>query len=165
MPLRPGAKEQIRANLAKIANGERVPFITIADLTEKQLADINANRSADELPPIIGEVVFLGKHLYDSRIKQNQYTIDETVEFVENAMSAESVFRETVTMTAIENPNPRINADGKRVNDRALFECSRKHPRPELISAVPAGDGRAPEAKGKGRSKAALVKSLADSPG
>lgn len=43
-------------------------------------------------------------------------------------------------MTAVENPVPRPDRYVNAVCDRAIFECSARHPRPELFSVVPRGD-------------------------
>jgi hypothetical protein len=73
-------------------------------------------------------------------VKQG-YEIDEIMEQIISAMSAESRVVECYYMRAIQNPNPRTDRKGNAVNDRAIFECTKKFPNFELFSVVPKGDG------------------------
>jgi hypothetical protein len=142
MPLYDDAPRLIRANLEYCQrNPSSKPRpVAIGTLTEEQLNRINELRAEDDLPPMRAEVVFIGSHLYRQRAAQG-YDIDEMLEQITSAMSAESRVVECYYMRAIENPNPRIDRKGKAVNDRAIFECSKKFPNFELFSVVPKGDG------------------------
>ena len=149
MPLLQNARELIRANLERIRDGKKVKAATIGRLTEKQLVDINSNRAVEQLPPIVAEVVFVGGHIYKSRVVQDGYTIEDVLDQISSAMDGASVAIKTLKMTGIENPNPRADRYGNKVNDRAIFECSTRHPRPELFGVIPKGDViRPPKQKG-----------------
>lgn len=76
MPLSEEAPALIRANLEAVQKGNRVRPVTIGTLTDAQLFAINEHRRAQKIPPIVGEVVFLGGHIYDSRILRDGYTIE-----------------------------------------------------------------------------------------
>ena len=140
MPLLVNARELMRTNLEKIRDGEKVKAITIGELTEKQLEDINSNRAVDQLPPIVAEVVFVGGHIYKSRVVRDGYTVEDVLDQISSAMDCASVAIKTLKMTEIENPNPRADQYGNLVKDRAVFECSARHPRPELYGVIPKGD-------------------------
>lgn len=142
MPLFENAGDLIRANLRRF-NPEtkvRVQGVVIGTLTDKQLADINANRAANDLPPIIAEVLFFGWHAYKSRVIQDGYEIEDVVDQIESAMSCESTVLDLEYMTAIQNPIARADRYGNMVNDKVILECSARHPRPELFSIMPKGD-------------------------
>jgi hypothetical protein len=145
MPLCENAKDFIRHNLEELRDGHKVKLVTIGTLTDKQLEDINANRARQELEPIINEVVFIGHHLYKSRVINDGYTIDDVLDQISGAMEECSEVVKSLKMTGIENPNPRADRYGNRVIDRAVFECSARHPRPELFSVIPKGDAIKPK--------------------
>jgi tagatose-1,6-bisphosphate aldolase non-catalytic subunit AgaZ/GatZ len=68
LPLNPGADQTIWDHLTLIKNGERVPLIVIGEFTAKQFAEINAGRVALDLHELAeNQIVFIGKHLYESR--------------------------------------------------------------------------------------------------
>ena len=91
MPLRTEAAALIRANLEQIEAGHKARLVEIGALTPKQLADINKHRAAQGLIPISAEVVFIGKHVYQSRIEKDGYTIDDVVDQISNAMHSDSL--------------------------------------------------------------------------
>ena len=144
MPLYPNAARLIRANLEALQRGERVRAVAIGTLTSAQLSAINQMRAAygtpGALPPIIDEVLFVGHHVYKSRCIRDGYTINDVLDQVAGAMDATAVSTNTNYMTAIENPTARTDRYGNEVRDRAIFECTTRHPRPELFSVVPKGD-------------------------
>src|SRR5664280_3824090 len=90
------------------------------------------------------EVVFLGKHLYASRIVGNGYSIEEVIEQIVSAMRDDSVIESHPKMNALINKGGRKDAAGNIVRDKAVLECTNRNPRIELLSVVPEGDGRAP---------------------
>jgi hypothetical protein len=47
--------------------------------------------------------------------------------------------------TILENPYPRADRYGNTVKDRAILECSARHPKPELFSVIPKGDRIKPQ--------------------
>lgn len=142
MPLYDHALQLIRANLEYCQrNPKSKPDpVAIGRLTEVQINRINELRAEDDLPPMDAEVIFIGSHLYKQRAKQN-YSVDEMLEQIASAMSYDSVVVECYYMRAIQNPNARTDLKGNAINDRAIFECTRKFPNLELFSIVPKGDG------------------------
>lgn len=140
MPLVANARRIMRVNLEKVRDGKGPPLIVIGTLTVDQLAGINAIRDAEEMLPIIDEVVFKGKHLYESRIVDDGYTIEDVLDQIFSGMEHISIIVETLKMTGMENPNLRADRYGNHVNDRVVFECTGRYPRPELYSVMPKGD-------------------------
>jgi hypothetical protein len=70
MPLYSQALALIRANLEAIRNGHKARPVAIGKLTEDQLEAINRHRLSrnQTLPPIDAEVIFIGSHIFQSRI-------------------------------------------------------------------------------------------------
>ena len=124
MPLSDEAPALIRINLEQLQKGARARLVVIGNLTVAQLAAINDNRRARGHPPIVDEVVFIGRHIYESRIVRDGYSVEDVLDQIESAMDAAA------------------DRYGNAVQDRAIFECSARHPRPELFSVVPKGDHR-----------------------
>jgi hypothetical protein len=140
MPLHPNAYDLMRTNLDGIRDRQRVHPVPVGTLSVTQVDAINAGRIRLDLNPIIAEVLFVGGHIYRSRILRDGYTVDDVIDQISSAMQEEAVVLDVAYMTAIENPNLRPDRFGNLVRDRAVFECSTRHPRPELISIVPRGD-------------------------
>jgi hypothetical protein len=140
MPLFDNAIEGIRNNLEQIRNGKKAPLIAIGILTKAQLSAINGSRLKQGLSTVIAEVLFVGRHIYQSRIVCDGYTIDDVLDQISHAMESVSVVLVNARMTAIENPTARADRYGNLVKDRAILECSTRHPRPELFSVIPKGD-------------------------
>ena len=142
MPLYPNAQALIRANLEALQNGQRVKGVAIGTLTAAQLNAINAERTTEggALPPIVDEVIFFGSHAYQSRVLQDGYTLEDVVDQVLSAMDARSVIVTSPRMTTIQNPTPRTDRYGNQIRDKAVLECTRRHPRAELFTVVPKGD-------------------------
>jgi hypothetical protein len=152
MPLYPQASTLIRANLEAIQNGHKVKPVAIGMLTDVQLEAINRHRLGHNrtLPPIVAEVIFIGSHIYQSRVIRDGYSIEEVIDQIVSAMDATSELVGSLPMQAIENPTPRIDRYGNQIRDRAVFECMSRHPRPELFSVMPKGDKiRPPKQKGR----------------
>ena len=122
-------------------------MVAIGELTTRQLGDINSQRVNQGLTPITAEVVFIGRHIYQSRIVNDGYTIDDVIDQISSALHPESVVLEAGRMTAMERTEPREDHYGNKVRDRAIFECTSRHPRPELFSVVPRGDRNKPQNK------------------
>jgi len=168
MPLNDNAEELIRKNLRKIRKRHNVHPVAIGVLTEKQLADMNAERAIRNMDPLRPEVVFRGKHIYESRIVRNGYTVDDVIEQIRSAMDAASIVTPPQKHgTTMQNPNGREDAYGNTVNDEAVFECTSKFPRPELFSVIPRGDNVSPEEyRKKERDREnAVPETIADLPG
>jgi hypothetical protein len=152
MPLFKNAGELIRANLEQFRPDVKVRVrpVAIGILTDSQLEAVNGRQTEAALPLITSEVLFVGWHVYKSRILKDGYRIEDVVDQITSALSCESVVLDSKHMTAIENPNARKDRYGNRVNDRAILECMARHPRPELFSVIPKGDEIQPK-KEKGQ--------------
>jgi hypothetical protein len=144
MSLFADAAALIRTNLEQIRDGRRASLVEIGELTQTQLADINANRSAQGLLPMKAQVVFIGKHIYERRILQDGYTIQDVIDQIESAMRSDSSVLCTLKLTAMESPTTRVDGYGNHVRDRVVFECTNRYPRPELFSVIPKGDALKP---------------------
>jgi molybdopterin biosynthesis enzyme len=104
MPLYPNADALIRANLEAFQRGERVKPVAIGTLTEQQLAVLNVYRTEElGLPPNVAEVIFIGKHVYDRRVVDDGYTIEDAVEQVMSAMDAQSIVVTGIKLTTMQN--------------------------------------------------------------
>lgn len=142
MPLDPTQREAIRTNLQRIANGEKPPLIIIGELTQKQFADINAYRSAEQLPALESAVVvYSGRHHYGSRIKDG-YTIEDMLLQIESALSAHSEVVAGKKMTGVQNKQGRNDGYGHIVKDLVVLELTSRKPRAEALSVIPKGDGK-----------------------
>src|ERR1700748_3591416 len=129
MPLTPDGLAAIRSNLEQIQKGVKPKVVTIGFLTDVQLAAINAHRTTQGLPLIVAEVVFIGKHLYHSRVTDNGYTIDDVIDQITSAMDASATVLPPTNWTTMQNLQERDDKYGKKVRDLATFECFSKRPR------------------------------------
>jgi hypothetical protein len=146
MPLFDNALALIRLQLEEIRKGNRVKAITIGTLTPAQLAAINTERRREHQPDIVDEVLFLGKHLYTSRVVKDGYTIDDVLDQIASAMHETALVVATPKMTVMQNYTLRIDRYGNTaIRDMAVFECTARHPRPELYSVIPKGDIKKPK--------------------
>ena len=140
MPLLPNARDKLRVNLQTLSIGKKPKPVVVGHLTAAQLAAINSRREQDELPAITDEVVFVGKHIYESRITKDGYSIDDVIDQIANGMDSSAVMVQHPTMSAIQNQAQRTDRYGSTVRDTIVFECAGRHPRPELYSVIPKGD-------------------------
>ena len=106
MTLRAEAAALIRANLEQIEAGRKAPLVEIGALTQEQLADINKHRAAQGLAPVIAEVVFIGKHIYQSRIAKEGYTIEDVIDQISSAMHSDSLVLDTGNLNGHRKPRP-----------------------------------------------------------
>jgi hypothetical protein len=149
LPLYPNAKDLLRANLERAATWwatERaarrpLPVVKVGTLSPEQLAQMNEQRQEEELEPVLAEILFDGRHMYESRCLEDGYTIDDVLEMIETA------FKDTSQVgpgwgTALISATTRVNAEGITVRDELVFECHNKRPYPELRSVIPRGDGK-----------------------
>lgn len=141
MPLFADGLKKIRNNLLQIEAGERPKMVRIGVFTEVQLRLINERRNEDELLPIDPVIVFVGRHLHKGRCQDDGYTIEEVLVQIESAFSEDSVV-DCERGTALRNDQGRTDKEGHCIKDEAVFECSQKHPSPELWSVIPRGDGK-----------------------
>lgn len=70
-------------------------------------------RRAHGYPAIVAGVVFMGRHVYASRIERDGYTIDDVIDQITSGMDSAAVVLRSPTMTAIENPVQRTDRYGK----------------------------------------------------
>ena len=144
MPLYEAAIERIRANLRKIEIGDRAPVIDIGFLTDSQFSEINQRRSQFDLHLLEqNEILFMGRHLYNSRHKDG-YTIEDMIDQIASALSADATISVGPTWSRIDNTIPRLDAYGNYVRDRGVFEMTAKKPKAELFSVMPKGDTNKP---------------------
>jgi hypothetical protein len=69
------------------------------------------------------------------------YSIDDVIDQLASAFSdASKVVLGRSTVLAA--PHSRTDRYGKTVRDEVVFECTARHPHPELYSVVPRGDGK-----------------------
>jgi hypothetical protein len=147
MPLYDEGPSRIRMNLQALQEGKKPCVVAIGTLTESQLTAINASRASQGYPPIQAEILFLGRHVYKSRVLGDGYTIEDVIDQIASALHRESVALEAPKMTTMENPVPRNDRYGNAVRDRAVLECSARHPKAELFSVIPKGDHNRPKKK------------------
>jgi hypothetical protein len=111
------------------------------------------------LAPSVEEVIFIGAHVYQRRIVDDGYTIDDAVDQLVSAMDAQAVVVTGARLTTIQNHTPRADRYGNQIRDMGTLVCTSKHPRPELYGLSPKGTSTNPQ-KQKSRPKAALCKSF-----
>ena len=149
MGLYQDAENLIRSNLELAARWfaleraarRRQPIVPIGELSTAQLAQINQQRHEEELPPVVAEVLFDGRHMYESRCIEDGYTIDDVIEMVLTAFNDQARVApgwSTVLVSSIT----RVNKAGKTIRDEAVFECHGRLPHPELRTVIPRGDGK-----------------------
>ncbi len=74
MALYQDAENLIRLNLELAAKWfalertarSKQPIVRIGELSEAQLRTINEQREEEELPPVVAQVLFDGRHMYES---------------------------------------------------------------------------------------------------
>lgn len=149
MPLYEGMKVVLKQHLETIQNGGKPPVIAIGELTESQHDEINVHRAAEQLPPLESrEVVYMGRHHYNSRVTEDGYLIHDMLQQIESGLSQDSVFKKNNQKphgTVLVNPNPRADGYGNHVNDNAVLELTTRKPRAELFSVIPKGDANKPK--------------------
>jgi hypothetical protein len=140
MPLYANGAQLVRWNLEEIGKGNRVRVVAIGELTAVQLLAFNAVRAVLNLPPISAEILFLGRHVYKSRVTGDGYTIDDVIDQITSALDVSAEVHASAKMNAVQNPQHRKDKYGNAVLDRGVLECTARHPRPELFSVIPLGD-------------------------
>lgn len=142
MPLYDGAIELLRVQLDALRRGERVSLVVLGSLTDDQHRALCEFRLSRGLPGSASpEIVYLGRHHYDSRAAQG-YTVEDMVLQVEAALAADAEPLFTGKMTSIRSRIDRADGYGCMVRDQAIFEMTARKPRVELYSVIPKGDGR-----------------------
>ena len=117
----------------------------VGTLSAAQLTAINAARQRAGYPLITAEVIFLGTHLYRSRVSTDGSSIEDVIEQIVSAMGERAIVIATQKMTAMQSQNPRADCYGNMVHDMVVFECTTRHPRPEIYSVIPKGALKKPK--------------------
>ncbi|NWB48983.1 hypothetical protein [Pseudomonas gingeri] len=150
MPLYDNAEYLIRANLNEIAGGRRVQAVVIGTLTDVQFEAINRQKESQGLPQLENpEIVFLGRHAYESRVVRDGYTIDDMVVQIGFALAETAITVASPRMTAVKSTQLRQDGYGNEVMDEAIFELTTRKPKAELYSIVPKGDRIKPKRQAK----------------
>jgi hypothetical protein len=148
MPLYDNALYLIRGNLEEIRRGGKARVVPVGRLTNAQHEAVNAHRAGANLPPLEDrEIVFIGKHVYDSRVVRDNYTIEDVIVQIASALAADAVVMANVKMTALESATRREDGYGNMVRDRVVLELTQRKPRAELYSVIPKGDTNKPPAR------------------
>ncbi|MBC7907461.1 MAG: hypothetical protein H7Y60_12050 [Rhodospirillaceae bacterium] len=147
MPIYPDAEAIIKTNLALIEAGQRAPVRQIGRLTDVQHHQINCVRVSLNLPPLADpEVVYMGRHHYNSRSKDG-YLIHDMWLQIEAALHASAMVNITSRLTSLQATVCRHDGYGNVVYDMAILELTQRKPRAELFSAIPKGDENKPGSK------------------
>jgi hypothetical protein len=133
MPLKHDAEKLIRANLEDIKNGGRGRIVVIGSLTKEQLAALNAEQARRNFSPLVADVLFVGRHVYKSRCLVDGYTIEDVIEQISWAMHENSVIYTATKMNVLKSQAVRNDAYGNKILDKAVLECTARHPSPELF--------------------------------
>ena len=143
MPLYEGATQRIARQLEAVARGRRVDIIAIGCLTREQHGRIaDARRKRGLQGPDSDEIVYLGRHHYESRAAQG-YVVSDLVAQVASALASDAEVVVLGKMVGLVSRNERDDGYGCRVRDRAVLELTARKPRIEVFSVIPIGDGRA----------------------
>lgn len=151
MPLLENAKVSIRDNLTAIARGGKPRVVEIGYLTLDQLAEINRSRAeVNRLNPPLNliplennVIIFLGRHIYNSRSRDG-YTAEDMIVQIGSAMSTESIVTLDKFVSGIYKPIARADGYGNMVYDKGILEITSRRPRAELFSVMPKGDAIKP---------------------
>jgi hypothetical protein len=165
MPIYDNAERLIRGNIAVIKRGKKPRAVVVGYLTDVQMEAINTYRRSRYWEPIERDVVFVGTHVYQSRVVQDGYSEDDLIAQIKSAFSATCRYIPTQKMTVLQNPTPRESGYGCLVKDELTLECSARLPRSELYSVVPRGDRNHKPNKLREAAKAASLIDGTDSPG
>jgi hypothetical protein len=103
------------------------------------------------------EVVFVGKHIYESRVVKDGYSVDDVVAQIMSGMHESCEFHANPKMNSLVSREARNDGYGNTIFDETAFECSVGYPRPELYSVIPKGDKIKPRAEEKNRNRANAV--------
>jgi hypothetical protein len=145
MPLHDGAIDRIRVQLEDIGRGRRVDILIIGMLSDEQHARICAVRRSRRLPEVESkELVYLGRHHYESRVAQG-YCIADLLLQLAAATAADADVHAVGKMTSLKSRRERDDGHGCRVRDMAILELTARKPRVEIFSVIPVGDGRSPK--------------------
>lgn len=149
MPLYSNAEKIIREHLELVRLGKRPLRVTIGELSRSQLDSLNLQREKAGFEPLSGLVFFRGKHVYDRRIVDDGYTVEDVIDQIRSAFSEASTAHLSPKMSSLRNPVAREDRYGNHVKDEVALECFANHPRAELFSVIPKGDKNKPSSPEK----------------
>jgi hypothetical protein len=149
MPLSEGAKALILKNLMKIHRNRTAYPVTIGYLTDVQLSMLNAERAGRNFKAMTARVLFVGAHIYESRVRRDGYSFDDVITQIEGALHETAVFTPGPSMSQIVSCTEREDGYGNRVIDTAVLGCDSKYPHSELYSIIPKRDHNKPKPKKK----------------
>ncbi|MBS7064507.1 hypothetical protein [Haemophilus parainfluenzae] len=136
---------RIRENLNLIDRGKRVNIITIGYFTDVQFSEINKYRIENDLPELLSnEIVYMGRHHYNSRVIKDGYSIDDLIEQIKNSLNKDSVVVFNKKGSCLKSAHTRDDGYGNTVTDFAVFEFTARKPKAELYCVVPKGDIKKP---------------------
>jgi hypothetical protein len=166
VPLYSNAEKVIHEHLELVRIGQRPRRVTIGELSKSQLDSLNEQRMKAGFDPLNGLVFFRGKHIYDRRIVDDCYTVEDVIDQIKSAFSEASTTHFSPKMSSLRNPVPRADRYGNQVKDEVALECFANHPRAELFSVIPKGDKKKPSRpeKTEGLPKEASAEKLATNP-
>lgn len=145
MALYDKAHELIRFNLEQLVEGRRPKRVEVGELDANLFTEVNQFRLENGIFQLAERrLVFIGRHIYDSRLVGDGYSIDDVLDQITSAIQPCSELQLTEVGTALQNPNKRADKYGNMVNDRVLFECSTCRPWVQLWSVIPIGDKNKP---------------------
>jgi len=148
VPLYPSARDLIRVQVERLARGERVSIISIGFLTNEQHETLNRAKTELGLPPLeIPELLYIGRHQYESRVVKDGYAFDDLYRQLEAALSATSIVSTNERSTTVVSQVLRDDGYGNRVRDVAVLELASRKPRAEVYSTIPKNDGGGPKRK------------------
>ncbi|MBB3743719.1 hypothetical protein FHX10_003218 [Rhizobium sp. BK591] len=145
MPIYHNARILILSNLQTIGAGDRAAIVPIGQFTIQQFTDLNLARADLGLHALeSNEILFMGRHLYNSRSKDG-YTTADMVEQICSALHESSVIVASVHMSCMRSMIGRADGYGNTVFDQAVFELTARKPKAELFSVIPKGDTVKPQ--------------------
>lgn len=142
--------ELIEENLRQLDAGKKASRVLVGTLTPTQLSMLNEKRSSLGFPLVSGEMFFIGSHIYDSRCKRDNYSVDDVLAQLKGALSDSSIIqiRSGGRSTILQSTEYRKDAyENEFVIDEVIFECTSKNPLIEIYSVIPKGDKNKPPKK------------------
>jgi hypothetical protein len=164
MPLLADAKALILKNLMTVHRNRTAWPVAIACLTETQLTMLNAERAGRNFKAMTSRVLFVGAHIYESRVRRDGYSFDDVILQIESALQETAVFTPGPSMSQIVSCAEREDGYGNRVIDTAVLGCDAKYPHSELYSIIPKRDHVKPPKKQEQATEARPVLGISTNP-
>jgi hypothetical protein len=122
LPLFADGLKKVRRNLIDAKSGTKPGLVRIGVFTLEQLTIINEARRERNFQPIDQVIVFLGKHLYESRCLPDGYTMEDVLDKVASALSEFSIAGHTRSAT-LSNPNERLDILRRNYYSTLCLRC------------------------------------------